>query len=189
MATQTPLSSTTSYLPVAEFLKRYDVRTIADLVSDTGAAVDVTTLSSNANLAAALLDASGDLEAAAMHGAMYTPADLAAIAAATQVVNNVTVDRTTASQGRLFRIVARLALGYLYERRPALGDPPATVGEALKELEQLRSGEMIFGTVETAAAMIQHHEVERPDQVEARNGTTYQAARFFGRRTNRSADF
>lgn len=58
---QTPLSSSGSLLPVSEFLKRCDQRTVADLCADDGERVDTSTLSSNANLLAALLDASGEV--------------------------------------------------------------------------------------------------------------------------------
>lgn len=168
---QEPLSSATTLCGVAEFLKRCDERSVAELVSDTNTPVDVSSLATDVNLAAALLDATGEVEAAAMHGCRYRPDDLAAL--------------TGAAQGRLQRLIARLALVYLYERRPDRGPIPEVYKAVLDQLEQLRGGEMIFGTTETVAASVQDHEVETSAVVESRNGTTFQASRFFGRRSNR----
>lgn len=170
---QTPLSvASPGYLSVANFLLRCDQRPVADLVSDDGSPVDTTSLSSNDKLIAALLDASGLVESAAMRGARYAPADLSAL--------------TGVAQGRLFRLITEIAVRYLYERRPDKGPAPEMSKTAMEELELLRQGEMIFGTVETAGAQTQHHEVETSVRVESRDGTTYQGRRYFGRRTNRT---
>lgn len=180
---QTPLSSSTTLLSASEYLKRVDPRTIADLVSQDGDAVgrqedgsiDLNVLAADAVLAAALVDASGDVEAAAMKGARYTPADLAAIVA-TQ----------SAARGRLWRMVARLTTGLLYEQRPeGKTRPPAYVERALEQLQELRDGVMIFGTVETADAQTMEATTETSRDVEARNGITFQSRRFFGLRSNR----
>lgn len=90
---QEPLTNSTTLCSVVEFLRRCDQRTVAELVSDTGAPVDVASLGADANLAASLLDATGEVEAAAMHGGRYRPDDLAAL--------------TGAAQGRLQRLIAR----------------------------------------------------------------------------------
>ena len=61
---QEPLSSATTLCGVAEFLKRCDERSVAELVSDTNTPVDVSSLATDVNLAAALLDAgAGDMAA------------------------------------------------------------------------------------------------------------------------------
>jgi hypothetical protein len=179
---QTPLTSTIPYMSVAEFAKRVDIRTIADLIGDQGAriglqddgTIDVATVAANANLAAILLDASGEVEAAGMKGARYTPSDLMLIATT-----------TGAAQGRLFRIVTRLAVGMLYERRPDKGPPPAAYDQALEQLQQLRDGVMIFGTLETSGAQVMEAKKETRDDVDARNLSSVQASRYFGRRGNR----
>lgn len=168
---QTPLTNSSTLLTAAEFLKRIDKRTVADLVSDTGEAVDVSTLSADANLNAALLDATGEVEASGMKGGRYRPEDLAAL--------------TGAARARLHRMVARLTLVYLYERRPDKGPPAELLKVVDEQLDLLRQGEAVFGTDETHDASTMDHEVETSHDVEARNGTTFQAARFFGRRSNR----
>lgn len=168
---QTPLTSSTTYLSATQFLLRVDRRTVADLCSDTGTAVDADALAADANLAAALLDASGEVEAAAMKGARYTPSDLAAL--------------TGAAQARLFRLITRIALGLLYERRPDKGKPPESYQLALDQLQELRDGVMVFGTVETADAQTMEATTETTQDVEARNGITFISRRFFGRRSNR----
>lgn len=169
---KTPLTASSAYCSVDEVLKRIDKRTVADLVSDTGEAVEANTLTTNAELLAAMLDASGEVEAAAMKGSRYTPADLQAL--------------TGAAKARLCRILVRLTICFLYERRPDKGPIPEVYKAALDQLEQLRSGEMIFGTVETHDAQTQDHAVETARNVENRDGTTYQARRFMGRRSNRA---
>lgn len=168
----TPLSNADSYCPVGEALKRADQRLLCELCSDQGSAVAASSLLTNANLAAALLDASGDLEAALLVGGRYTPADLAAL--------------TGAALGKLYRLITRLAVCYLYERRPDLGDVPEVYQKAEEHLEVLRTGKWIFGTVEHANAGRPSHEVERARQVEAREGLAVQAEAYFGRRTNRT---
>lgn len=168
---QTPSTNSATLLSAAEFLKRCDLRTVADLCSDTDEPVAEASLAADPNLAAALLDATGEVEAAAMRGGRYTPADLAAL--------------TGATQARMRRMIARITMGLLYERRPDKGEPAASYKLALEQLELLRQGEMIFGTVEAADAQIQDHEVENAATVEARNGTSFIARRYFGRRSNR----
>lgn len=168
----TPLTSSTTYLGVSEFLKRADARTVGDLVSDDGTRVASSSLSGNANLAAALLDASGEVEAAAMKGARYTPADLAAL--------------TGAGQARLYRLVTRLTLVYLYERRPDGREKPSgLLDDVTRQLQELRDGVMIFGTTETADAQVMEATTETAQDVVNRDGTVFQAGRYFGRRGNR----
>lgn len=169
---QVPLTASSAYCTVAEMLKRMDKRTVADLVSDTGAAVDSSALTTNAELLAAMLDASGEVESAAMHGGRYRPVDLQAL--------------TGASKARLCRMLVRLTICYLYERRPDKGPIPETYKAVQDDLKLLRDGEMVFGTVETFAAQSMDHEVETSRRVEDRDGTSFQSRRFFGRRSNRA---
>lgn len=170
---QTPLSQASpGYLTVANFLLRCDQRTVADLVSDDGTAVDTSTLATNDKLIAALVDASGLVEGSAMRGGKYSPSDLAAL--------------TGVAAGRLYRLITEIAVRYLYERRPDKGPAPEMSKLALEELELLRKGESVFGTVETFAAQSMDHEVETSRRVVDRDGTSFQSRRFFGRRSNRA---
>lgn len=175
---KTPATSASSYCSAAEFLKRIDKRTVADLCSDTGTPVTEGALAANVNLLAALEDASGDVEAAALMGGRYSNADLAAL---------ITDDGVGAA--KLRRIVSDLAIAYLFERRPSpdLDRQPQAVERALKFLELLASGERIFGFQEVMDDGVMDDIKETPAIVEARNLPTYIARRLFGRRANRTS--
>lgn len=173
---QTPLTSSATLLSAAQFLLRVDPRTVGDLCSRDGTRVTASGLLSDTVLAAALLDATGEVEAAAMKGNRYTPTDLAAL--------------TGAGQARLYRLIARLALVYLYEQRPDLKEKPSAVLEEVnRQLEELRSGLMVFGTLETSEAQTMEAVVETAADVQDRNGTSFIARRYFGRRGNRETSY
>lgn len=169
---QTCISSATSYLSAAEFLKRCDKRTVGQLVSDDDNIVSGSSLLTDENLAAALLDASGDVESAATIGGKYLPVDLAALSGA--------------ALGKLYRILADVTIAYLIERRPELvtKDPPS-LGRSMVWLEQLAQGTRIFAFSETMAAGRPECDVTTPQEVEQRNLTTFQASRLFGRLADR----
>ena len=121
-----------SYASPADILKRYDARTLGDLVSDTGLRVDSTALLADENLQAALDDASGEIEVALIQGRRYKVSDLTAL--------------TGNSKNYLKRIVSQIAFGLLWERRPWSDEDQrqeAMVG-ARKALERLRRGEHVF---------------------------------------------
>lgn len=169
---RTPDSNSSTYLSSEEFLKRVDRRTVGDLVSDDGTRVPSASLISDTNLAACLLDASGAVEAACLVGKRYTPEDLATL--------------TGASLGHLYRLITRLTMLNLYERRPDENRRiPETYTAALDELERLQKGERIFGFIEHEEAGYLDHEKETAQDVVDRNGTVVIAERFFGTRTNR----
>lgn len=166
----TNASNSTTLLSVTEFLKRCDWRTVAQLVSDTLTAVTLGSLASDENLLAALVDASGDVESFAVQGGRYSAADLAAL--------------TGVTQKKLFRLITRLTVIYLYERRPLIELPkPWYWDETLKALERLRTGENIFATEEhiDAGKLDQHHDT-RQTVDDDRPMITSEASRFFGLR-------
>lgn len=174
---QTPASSSTTYCPVARFLERIDQRTVAQIASDGGEPVPIGSLSTNANVLAALKDASGLVESAAFRGEKYATADLAALAAT-----------DTVGRGLLYRIVADLAVAFLWERRPNKSDgaqPPASLQRSLQWLDDLAQGVRIFPMLEAMEAGRTETRVETREDVEDRDGMTFQAARFFGTRANR----
>lgn len=166
-------STTSTYLSVAEFLKRADTRVVQELCSDTGTPVTSGALTSDPNLAAALLQASGDLEMAVLRSQRISQVDL-----------NTILTTAGAAQATLYSLLADLTLFYLYKRRVNL-TMPEFVKDARERLKKLQAGEDIFPTVEHAAAGVPSHQVETAEDVQARNGTTYQTRRFFGRRSNR----
>ncbi len=169
---KTVQTSAASLLTVAEFLKRADLRTVGDLCSDTGTRITSGGLATDTHLAAALLDATGIVEQACLVAKRYLPADLAAL--------------TGAGLGSLYRLLSRLTLCLLFERRPDLEMKQPWIWEWVEEqLEKLRQGERIFPFTETEDAGLIHIEVETAPEVEARNGISYIMQRMWGRRGNR----
>lgn len=176
-------TSSSTYCSAAEFLKRYDARTIADLCSDSGTPVGgagaaisaiITALASDANLAEILLAASGKLEAACMAGQRYTQADLALI-----------VGSTGATGSYLKSIVADIALPMCYRRRPDITMPTfPQVEEAERILNALSQGLRIFGLQEVMDAGHIDHEMDDVEDVRNRYLVTYHAKRLFGTRSN-----
>jgi hypothetical protein len=166
-------TSATSYCPADAAVLRIDWRTLADLCSDSGSRItNSATLQSNANFLALLLDASGEIESACLAAKRYRPADLAAL--------------TGAGQGKLYRLVCRLAVCLAYERRADIEMKQPWVFEAVdKDLRALRNGEEIFSFVETEDAGLPDSLIETPADVEARNGISFQVERMWGRRGNR----
>jgi hypothetical protein len=169
----TPNGSLTSYLTPTEYLKRCDVRTVAKLCSDTDVPVDPSSLASDVNLAAALLDASGTLESALLAGDRYTTADLSAL--------------TGASQGTLFRVLAILTTEYLYRRRPNRDrEPGADYQDAQTFLAALADGKRVFALQEVGDAGVGLTDyVETNQDIATRNLPSYQIRRAFGTRGNR----
>lgn len=173
---KTVSTSATTYLSAAEYLKRADLRTVGDLCSDTGSRIASGALPSDANLAAALLDASGLVEQACLVTSRYLPVDLAAL--------------TGAAQGALFRLLSRLTTCLLFERRPDLEMKQPWLWEWTEEqLQKLRDGERIFGFVESEGAGLPTITTETATEVEARNGISVQVERMWGRRGNRRGSF
>lgn len=176
---QTPLSSTSSYCTAAQFTARVDWRTVADYLSDDGTRLpDQDAVEASPILAKLLKSASGDLEAAVLVGERYVPDDLRAIADAATPTNGTEM---------LAEIVAGLALPKIFRRRPDRN--PGTfelAAEAQARIEQLRKGERILPTVESADAGLPEAQVETARQVENRQGLTYQMREFFGRRADRN---
>lgn len=177
---QTPESSASSYLTAAEFLKRADARTVGDLCSDDGTRVAAASLPANANLAAALVDASAELESACMTGRKYSPADLAALVAS-----------STVGRGKLYRLLTALTKVFLIERRVGVNVPDEFyegITRAQESLKALAAGVTIFSFTEASEAGIIDNAPALPDDVTERFGTVVQAERYFGTRGDRSVN-
>jgi len=129
----TPRSSSSAYATPDDMAARYDARTLCDLCSDTGSRLAPTALASSPRLLQILMDASGEVEAAAFVAGAYSPGDLAAMAG-------------TASGALLARLVCDLAMGMLFDARPDReGAAPKYAEAAEKKLEALRKGQRVFG--------------------------------------------
>jgi hypothetical protein len=169
-------SSASLLCPVDEFLKRVDRGAIAKLASDdpNGIPVPDANLGTDGNIIAALKDASGLVESAAMNAARYKRVDLELIVAT-----------DCNSQGILFRIVSDLAWTFLFERRPNVNiAPPASLGRSMEWLEMLAQGKRIFAFTETQnATTLERTESDTAD-ILARNGVVTQASAYFGRRAD-----
>jgi phage gp36-like protein len=110
---------------------RFDVRTLADLASDSGEPIaDVT---DDPNILAALEDASGRMDAAALRGKLYTPTQLGALTG-----NSLALRK---------RICCEIALAYLMARRPEKYGAESLKGmmeSSEAYLEMLRKGDRLF---------------------------------------------
>src|SRR5690242_5903704 len=102
-----------SYATNPDMLARYDARTVGDLVNDTDIRQTPDQLLTDANLTAALSDACGMVNTAAVVGQRYTPAELAAL--------------TGDDLNILKRLVCDIAFVYLANRR---GVKPAQYEDA-----------------------------------------------------------
>lgn len=169
----TLVSGVLPYCSGLQFLDRYDVRTVAQCLPDTNADMDLLQVAASTRLKKLLMGSSGRLEAAALKGGKYTPADLALL--------------TACNMGEwIADIVADLAAPKVLGRRfMEFADYAARLKEATDVLSALADGEAIFGLQETIDAGVLNSQVETPAEVEARNMITLQADRYFGTRSNR----
>lgn len=173
------ISTLTPYCTAAQMLTRYDIRTIGKLMSDDpkyipdyNELVDKTT-KAGGNLNTILMDASGDVELAALKGGRYTVLDLQGLIGA--------------NQSSLQRIVADLAVMMCYQRRPTTNEPIPTQAQiAMNKLADLESGGKTFGIQEAINNSHLQFTTDWPSDVVTRNGMVVQAQEFFGRRANRN---
>lgn len=133
-----------SYLSVTAYLNRSDVMSVSRLCARgvpaaTGKNVAPTPLTasdlgSDPVLAAALLDAAGEILAACLQGDRYTDVDLNAL--------------TDNGQAKLYRLQAQLTTCHLWENRHLGANDipqPEFYVRAFDDLERLRRGERMFG--------------------------------------------
>ncbi len=169
---KTLASGTALLCPATEFLARMDYQSVAELASDSGTPENPATAP---RVLAALRDASGDVEAAALLGGRYTADDLGVI-----------LGTDCNARGKLYRIVSDIAWVYLWEGRSNKDLPtPPSYQRSLLWLKELAQGTAIFGLQETMDAGLMTHDVETAVDVENRNGATLIACRLFGIRGNR----
>lgn len=121
-----------AYASASDLTARYDARTVGDLAADDSVRVLPGAMAADANITAALDDASGDVEAALVVARRYTVAQLEAL--------------TGNSLAKLKRVTCDIAMAYLLGRRPAFNpDLLGTMREmADGYLDKLASGENVF---------------------------------------------
>lgn len=132
-----------AYATGDDLISRYDVDIIGDLATDDRVELDRSEVPDNTNVLAALLDASGEIDAALLAGGRYTPSQLAGL--------------TGNTLNHLIRITCAIAMANLIERRPdrmskELADSYRKTSDAW--LEKLRRGENVFGIIEATAGTI-----------------------------------
>lgn len=148
-ASGTLTSTTTPYATAADLILRYDVRQIGNQINDDNTTADAAAIAASPVVESALLDASGDLEAAVLTGGLYTLGNLQRVAFVDG--DNPTL---TATGHRLKRIVCAIAFWRLWARRHPFDTPdkfPSCV-EAFADLEKLAEGVDIFSLAETVDA-------------------------------------
>jgi hypothetical protein len=161
----TPLTSATTYATNLQFLERYDVRTVADLLSDSDTTLTTSQVQSSTRLTTLLQQASGDIEAACVAGLRYLPTDLQAL---------LTNGGTGAEY--LIGLTCDLAMWKLMNRRPSpvATSPPGPAAAALEALQLLRGGERILAFQEAGNAGVEV-DIEQPCCT-----ITTTASRYFG---------
>ncbi len=123
-----------AYASIADMLKRYDVRTIGDLINDDGTAASSAEVLADADgiIAAALETASGEVESACFRGKRYTVTDLQGL---------------TGNQSALLKsLVCKLAFWFLWERRPVWDQDQYEQAKNAPRgmLDRLKRGEDVF---------------------------------------------
>lgn len=121
-----------AYATATQLLERYDARTIQDLAGDDGQPLSRIELLSNAVVAAALNDASGEIDSALLVGGVYSPDDLL------NVEGN--------SLYKLISITCEIAITRLFARRPLYDAEKYKAMSELSEkrLNSLRKGENLL---------------------------------------------
>lgn len=163
-------SGTTQYLTAAQFLRYYDTRVVAELLSDNG--VKVPDPAGSPILAELLQAACGEVEASALRGGRYTSDDLAALAA-------------SASNHAVFlrKLVASVCIDSLRSRRARVNEEELKDRKwVLESLKRLRQGEEIFGFVEVQKAGTTQATHDNAANRQARQGISTFASPFFGSR-------
>lgn len=120
----------TAYANGDDLVARKDARILGELVGDADTRITGSSLTGNANLLAALADASGQIEAACFIGGRYTADDL----------NGLSGN----SQSLLKRLACDLAFTHLHRRRGYDTADLPEYTQANEMLERLRKGERIF---------------------------------------------
>lgn len=172
----TLVSGSSPWCSGAQFLVRYDVRTVAECLSDTDVPLDLATVATNAKLAAFLQASSGKFESAVLMKKAYTLDDLAVLTAPGSNMREWIAE-----------IIADLTAPKVLGRRfIEFPDYKERLKEAQDVLAELAEGKRIFGIAAVIDAGTLDSKVETPADVELRNMITLQSGRYFGRRANRN---
>jgi len=161
-------SGTTVYITAAQFLRYFDSRIVAELLSDTG--VKVADPANDPTLAELMQAASGEVESYALKGGRYSSADLADLAGG-----------TTNHSFYLRKLVATIVMDSLRSRRSRVGEESLESRKwVLATLKLLGQGEQIFGFVETEEAGTTQADHDNATNRQTRAGISRNASPFFG---------
>jgi phage gp36-like protein len=150
-----------AYATPADLLKRYDARTVGQLVSDNGISSNRQDLQDHPVLLAMLEDASGEIDSAVLQAKRYSTADLAALTGNTLAL--------------LKRITCTIAFGLLWERRPWSDDEDDGRQQAQKRardlLADLRKGVAVFDVEAAEEAGLPAVETTSIQRIQSNNWT------------------
>lgn len=175
-------STTVPYASQADFLLFVDSNLAGDLVADAGIRTDLSATGSDPadpTLAMHLLRATGKIESACVKANLYSPSDLAALAA---------VSPPTASTALLKWMTCAMTLLTLRGRRGNLEEPDLPFKKDVEGfLDEIASGEDVFGFAETeSAALPQTYSLTQQDYLNLNLMTNN--ARFWGYVTPQTCD-
>lgn len=170
---RTVRSGTAAYCTVEEFLRHVDRDFAGQLVRDDGGVDDAEgELPFDDVVGEALRHASGEVESACTRGNLYTPADLAVLAA-------------SGGNGAAFLrgLVADLAAARLRARRAHVAEPLPQEQKAMELLDALSRGVRIFPVAEAQDAGLIRSRFETPEE-RRQVGYLTDDSRFWGRRSH-----
>lgn len=176
----TVASGISSYASINDLLNRFDLRPLAQLLSDTGVPLTQTQISASVSATAILQEASGILEAASVVGGRYT------ITLTQNDLQTIATSGTNTAQF-LIGIVCAMAYAMIWERRPEwLGGDPERAGwrvkAAMEWLDKIRDGQWIFGTLEGQNAGVFNDVIETEQVIQQQQGIVFTARPLFGTR-------
>ena len=165
-----------AYASVSDLIARYDTNLIGELIKDDHEPATAAEISSSSVAETALVDASGQVEAAMLCGNRYSPTELAALEGN--------------SLGLLKKIVCMIAFSELLGRRGGIHLDQARFydEQSRKYLEDLRTGKNLFNlTDDTSNLLAATPSTEGPTVVEytRQNLLPDQMVRHFPNRASR----
>jgi phage gp36-like protein len=152
-----------AYATIADLISRRDERVIRQLATDRDEPLTHDEILASIVADEALIDASGEVEAAMIAGKRYSPDELSGL------VGN--------SLGLLKRIVTTIAMACLYERKPGVHREIAEhyFKQAQEYLERLRTGQNLFNLADESNTNAAIPDLTAPTAVDVRNLNSFPA--------------
>lgn len=152
-----------AYATIADLISRRDERVVGQLATDRDEPLTHDEILASTVVAEALVDASGEVEAAMIAGKRYSPTELAGL--------------TGNSLGLLKKIVTTIAMACLYERRPGIHREAADAyfKQAQEYLERLRTGQNLFNLADESNTNAAIPDLTAPTAVDIRTLNTFAA--------------